>query len=804
MSPPPESTVEPPAGGAFRAGSSPSEPGQAVAVGDTLGRYRLLKKIARGGMAEVFAARSFGAHGFEKTVAIKRILPRYGNDPQFVRMMVDEAKITVLLNHANVATILELCALDGDYFIVMEFVAGQSLSIVAKKLREGGERLGILESCFVVVELLQGLHAAHVQTDQSGKLAHIVHRDVSPQNVLVNFDGHVKVIDFGIARAKHRLERTEIGTIKGKLRYLAPEMIDPGRFMKSGDFDHRVDVFAAGIVLWELIANRSLYQGDDEIAVYDAITESDAPDLHRLTMCDAALAKIVAKALVRQPDSRYLSAEEFADDLRAYLYRSDPAFTHKRIAAVMQRLFPDEQDEMLALERGSSPQQVGEQKAAAPPQRVPLPVSADAATRTQHSGASGARLDVARDPSSPTVQPLATQKMRSGESSKKPSGVLHAKAIPLEDGDLHFGPAQGEVLTVMTLVSRSGGARTAPATQDVSLRDLHEFSDREPTMTVSDGPKLPRADRQGSAIDERAQATARVPSISRTLRPVQGSVRLRRLLLAAAFGIAIALVAVVGFELLARAPQESATPLAPPPAMAITPLRLVVTSAAPSATVVVAGEERAAPATFMVLPGDSVPVVVRAPFYAEKIERVIVPRSRDGSRPSDQVLDVSLEPSPVSLTVTVTPKDALVQVGAEPYRSGMTVKPGQLLMLQVSAPGFAAVRREIAPRPGQAIVEDIVLVEQVVAKAPSKRTGSAVRPQTKQAASLTIKTRPVWGEVTIDGLKYEETTPLQVWLAPGKHTVVVTHPPKGLKQSFSITLMPGQSETRTVRFEETP
>jgi serine/threonine protein kinase len=323
--------------------------------GETLGRYRLMKKIARGGMAEVFAARSFGAHGFEKTVAIKRILPRYGDDPQFVRMMVDEAKITVLLNHPNVATILELCEQEGDYFIVMEFVPGQSLSGLGKKLRDKGERLGVLESCFIVVELLQGLHAAHVQRDNTGRSANIIHRDVSPQNVLVSFDGHVKVIDFGIARAKHRLEMTEVGTIKGKLRYLAPEMIDPGRFMKSGDFDHRVDVFAAGIVLWELIAHRTLYQGDDEMVVYDAITDSDAPDLGKMGMCDGALAKIVAKALVREPDKRYLSAEEFADDLRAYVYRTDPAFTHKRISSVMERLFPAEKEEMAALERGSSP-----------------------------------------------------------------------------------------------------------------------------------------------------------------------------------------------------------------------------------------------------------------------------------------------------------------------------------------------------------------------------------------------------------------------------------------------------------------
>ena len=200
------------------------------AIPETLGRYRLLAKIAKGGMAEVFAARSYGVHGFEKTVALKRILPRFGQDPQFVRMMVDEAKISVLLNHPNIAQILELGEQDGDYFIVMEFVPGQSLSALIKRLKETNDKVPLLEACFIVVELLQGLHAAHTQSDMTGAPANIIHRDVSPQNTLLSFDGHVKVIDFGIARARDRLEATEVGTIKGKLRYLAPEMIDPGRF----------------------------------------------------------------------------------------------------------------------------------------------------------------------------------------------------------------------------------------------------------------------------------------------------------------------------------------------------------------------------------------------------------------------------------------------------------------------------------------------------------------------------------------------------------------------------------------------
>lgn len=797
--------------------------------GETLGRYRLMKKIARGGMAEVFAARSFGAHGFEKTVAIKRILPRYGDDPQFVRMMVDEAKITVLLNHPNVATILELCEQDGDYFIVMEFVPGQSLSGLGKKLREKGERLGVLESCFIVVELLQGLHAAHVQKEQSGRSAHIIHRDVSPQNVLVSFDGHVKVIDFGIARAKHRLEMTEVGTIKGKLRYLAPEMIDPGRFMKSGDFDHRVDVFAAGIVLWELIAHRTLYQGDDEMVVYDAITDSDAPDLGKMGMCDPALAKIVAKALVREPDKRYLSAEEFADDLRAYVYRTDPAFTHKRIASAMERLFPAEKEEMLALERGGGPHASGPH-ARAPAENTPAsaaptpvnPIAANAETRTQHTSAPEAGAGAA---SKPTIATQATKQMRTGESSKKLNEPRNNKVVPIDD-DVG-GPAQGDVLTVMTLVSKVSRERRDADAREESAKK-RDFRAGSETITVSDDPKAtrkprvaldgPPAEVTASVMGNDASGLSSAPGVDDTPHTSERSratatghkrarraVRPRLLLLAGASGIGVALIAVVAMELSAPSEPEKPVVATLPPTVVKEPVRLTVTSPTPGARVLFAGEERAVPATFSVLPGDSVEVVVKAEGHVEKSERVLVPRADA----KDQVLDVSLDPNLVPLTVEVTPKFATVDVGEAPYAPGMQVRPGRPVMVQVSAPGYVTVRKEIAIEPGKPARVAIELKRDGEAGSSTppveRKTEKPDRVEKKavaqKLAKLVVKTKPVWGYVTIDGRTFDQETPLTVDLKPGTYNVVVTHPPKGWKKSFKVTLKSGEIETKTITFE---
>jgi serine/threonine protein kinase len=460
------------------------DPSTTGSAPDTIGRYRLLSKIAKGGMAEVFAARSYGAHGFEKTVALKRILPRFGHDPQFVRMMVDEAKISVLLNHPNIAQIFELGEQDSDYFIVMEFVPGQSVAALVKRLREENQRLPVLDACFLVVELLQGLHAAHTQRDASGAPANIIHRDVSPQNTLLSFDGHVKVIDFGIARARDRLEATEVGTIKGKLRYLAPEMIDPGRFTKNGDFDHRVDVFAAGIVLWELLAARPMFPGEEELKVYDDITDGKTPDLHKEGRIDQALMRIVNQSLERQLNKRYATAEAFADDLRAYVYRTDPSYTHKRLAALLDKLFPAEKANLLALERGV----VGHHPTSTKPAPKPMPAPMSA----QLSEAATARVDVNEiDPAGllkdVAVVTIVSRQMPVNAAAPSSGGSVFTAA---EDATLTVGAGDPRAQAfVAAAVSKTGPTAelprkkspAPPATRDTMLDDVPATTAAAPT-----------------------------------------------------------------------------------------------------------------------------------------------------------------------------------------------------------------------------------------------------------------------------------------------------------------------------------
>lgn len=810
--------------------------------GEQLGRYRLLRKIARGGMAEVYVARSFGAWGFEKTVAIKRILDKYGNDPAFIRMMVDEAKITVLLNHPNVAQIIELAEQEGDYFIVMEFVPGVSLSSLSKRLRERGERLGVLEGCFVVTETLQGLHAAHEQRDASGKPAHIIHRDVSPQNVLLSFDGHVKVIDFGIARARHRLEMTEVGTIKGKLRYLAPEMIDPLRFMKSGDFDHRVDVFAAGIVLWELIANRTLYEGDDEMAVYDAITDRDAPNLASMGLCERPLAAIVARALARAPDERYASAEAFADDLRAFLYRSDPAFTHRRVASILGKHFPVEKEDLLALERGAT-----SGAAAAPagprvtevrsPPRTPPPAPEKSASRSSPSKPQPGR----GDSTSQIRRDRARKAVIDVGDARAPNNALTAVAeVPRLDDD---APAQddGGVLTVNTLVSRSGkkvAPEKAAAFEAGAETITRNVEARSPRAARTDSGKNARApgnwskgedepvvpppiepagqlpavtapiDGTGSNLLGTSSASAATASSSdeglgtRSAAPAaprRGS-RMAPWLLAAATGVGIALIAIVV--------REMSRPALPPPPPR-QPIHVLIRTDAPQAMVVRAGVEQPAPATFEALPGDSFEVLVKAPGRREQSRRVSVPREAR----ADLAIDVPLEAPARPLQVTASPEGAEVMVNDKPWDPATTWPVGAILMVQVSAPGHVAVRRELEVKADEPLRVEVELrrEEEAVKSVPvdplpkpdrvADKKPKVDKPVASRKGTLKVKTKPFITEVTIDGQRQADNTPITVELPAGKHTVVVRHAATGQSKSATVTVKPGGTVEHTFTFE---
>lgn len=276
-------------------------------TGGKLGRYELHGAIARGGMATVYVARMSGAAGFARTVAVKRLHPHLAADPTFSAMFVDEARLAARIRHPNVIDTLDVVAEGGELFLVMDFVLGETL---AKLVRACGLRQLHMPAAVVssiVIGALEGLHAAHEATNERGEPLGIVHRDISPQNILVARDGVARVLDFGVAKAAGRIQETEGGELKGKLAYMAPEQLT------RKDIDRRCDIFAMGIVLWEAITSKRLFAGDDAAStLYAVMNEPIVPPSTLVPGVPPAIDEVVLKALERDPSRRYATAQEMA------------------------------------------------------------------------------------------------------------------------------------------------------------------------------------------------------------------------------------------------------------------------------------------------------------------------------------------------------------------------------------------------------------------------------------------------------------------------------------------------------------
>jgi hypothetical protein len=303
------------------------------------GKYLLLDRINIGGMAEVWRAKTFGAGGFERLVAIKRILPNIAEDEEFITMFIDEAKITVQLNHANIAQIYELSSIANSYFIAMEYVSGKDMRAVFDRCRKRGEPAPIPLSCYLIAQCCEGLDYAHRANDKTGRPMGIVHRDVSPQNALISYEGEVKVIDFGIAKAAGKATKTQAGILKGKFGYMSPEQI------RGLPLDRRSDVFAIGVCLYEMLTGERLFVGDSDFSVLEKVRKVEVlPPSHFNRKIPDALEKIVMKSLAKDVDERYSYASELAEDLRKFLYTSGYSFGRKDLAAFMKATFAEDVD----------------------------------------------------------------------------------------------------------------------------------------------------------------------------------------------------------------------------------------------------------------------------------------------------------------------------------------------------------------------------------------------------------------------------------------------------------------------------
>ena len=281
-------------------------------VGSDGERYELLGELATGGMATVYLGRMRRPMGFARLVAIKAMHPQYAKDPSFASMFVDEARLTARLRHPNIVPTLDIVADSGHLLIVMEYVEGESLSSLLRMVRGANDRIPVAVACAIIHDLLLGLHEAHEARDDDGSPLSIIHRDVSPQNVIVGLDGLARVLDFGVAKARSRVHHSNEGEIKGKIPYMPPEQL----FGEA--VDHRVDIYAAGVLLWESLAGQRLFDGSNEESIVRRIDAGEiAAPSSKATGISPELDAVVLRALSKNADDRFPTALAMAEALSA-------------------------------------------------------------------------------------------------------------------------------------------------------------------------------------------------------------------------------------------------------------------------------------------------------------------------------------------------------------------------------------------------------------------------------------------------------------------------------------------------------
>jgi serine/threonine protein kinase len=302
-----------------------------------LGSYEILRQLARGGMAELFLARTVGPESFEKLVVLKKILPKFADNPKFVRLFLDEARLAAALDHPHIAHVYDLGKVETSYFFTMEYVHGQDLHATVKRIARLGKRLPIGHAVQLAHAVASALHYAHERRASDGSLLGIVHRDVSPSNVLIAYDGAIKLVDFGVAKAATSTVKTRTGTLKGKIAYMSPEQA------KGSPIDRRSDVFALGTVLWEMVTSHRLFKAENDLASIQRIINSEAqPPIELREDCPPELETIILKALAVDVNERYQTAEELQLDLEELAREHKLVQSTVALRAYMSELFGEE------------------------------------------------------------------------------------------------------------------------------------------------------------------------------------------------------------------------------------------------------------------------------------------------------------------------------------------------------------------------------------------------------------------------------------------------------------------------------
>jgi tRNA A-37 threonylcarbamoyl transferase component Bud32 len=525
------------------------------------GQYELRELIAVGGMAEVYKGRVVGAEGFEKYVAIKRILPDLAEDERFVKMLLTEARIHSALSHRNIVQIHDLgISEDGEYFIVLEYVEGYDLRMILDQIVEQGEIIPEALSLHIASELAQGLHFAHEQRGADGQPLGLVHRDVSPSNVLISMSGEVKLSDFGLAKRRH--DRSVVGSLKGNLAYMSPEQARQSRL------ERRTDVFSLGAVLFEMLTGKRLREIRDEVMAWNQVASGQVPSVRAVRPdLPEAFERLLARALAPEPEGRFADAAIFGSAIRGVLSGMNTPVGASDLQLLLSTLQPARRPRELVTERskvirlGPEAQALGE--AIAAPQ-TPQPVASPGMTPlvprapggitnlAQVGGAGwhgGELLDGALDGIEPATPPPAAplppvQAWRA--SPRGPVPLTRADRVTPPDS---LSSTRGEpslarlhsaasATAVPVVASAWGGGAAATAAAPVALEGRPATAEHLPTIFAPHAPSAPAAPLLSPASRPRRE-TARVLRVVSVWRPVVVAVAAALLLVAGAIHLVV-------------------------------------------------------------------------------------------------------------------------------------------------------------------------------------------------------------------------------------------------------------------------
>ncbi|MFH1017911.1 MAG: serine/threonine-protein kinase [Pseudomonadota bacterium] len=672
------------------------------------GKYFLLDRIAVGGMAEVFKAKTYGVRGFERLLVIKRILPHLSKDEEFVEMFIDEAKISVELTHANICQVTDLGKIGDNYFIAMEYIDGKDLRAILKKCHVTKTPLTVPMALYVAIEILKGLDYAHNRKNSvAGTAMNLIHRDISPQNIMLSYHGEVKIVDFGIAKTESKLNRTQAGVLKGKFGYMSPEQA-------SGlELDARTDLFSAGIILWEMLTGKRLFLGENDFETLEKIKECVVPPPTKYNPgVPPELEQVVLKALEREPDGRFESAQQMQSALARIFYTGYPDFSGRDLGDSLRSLFSEEIElEQEALRRAID---------SLPPEELEAAISGaeSAGDRLVDSGV-GRRTS--QSTSRRVSGPIAASGVRA-ETNLRPvhaSRLLRAVLLVLVPALLILGvwkwmgrgPGEG---------SSSASKTAAGATQSIQISTNPPGA--EATVDGEPKGKTPLA----IALPVGRYHLLRFEKEGFEPREEQLFVEANK----TAYG---------PYVLNEKAPETGV---------------LTVTSMPAGASIVLNGRNTTfkTPAKVEDIPlKEKVSVRVELDGYVSKSKSVVM------ADPVEK-LHFLLESNLTTVTLRVTPGNATVYWdGKEGGYERLNLVPGRTYALKVTSPGYEPLVRKITPKVSHEVV-DIVL-----------------KPIVMKYGIISMGANP-WAKVWIDGKEIGDTQIVNYKVTAGTHVIEFTNP----------------------------